>query len=68
MNKFLDGLSDDEVVELASQMKNGIHMSVPVFDGAKEEEIGELFPRPDFRRAGRLRCSTAGREYRSITK
>ena len=43
MNKFLDGLSDDEVVELASQMKNGIHMSVPVFDGAKEEEIGELF-------------------------
>ena len=43
LNKFLDGLSDDEVVELASQMKNGINMSVPVFDGAKEEEIGELF-------------------------
>jgi DNA-directed RNA polymerase subunit beta len=43
MNKFLDGLSDDEVIELASQMKNGIHMSVPVFDGAKEEEISELF-------------------------
>jgi DNA-directed RNA polymerase subunit beta len=43
LNKFLDGLSDDEVVELASQMKNGVSMSVPVFDGAKEEEIGELF-------------------------
>jgi DNA-directed RNA polymerase subunit beta len=39
----LEGLTDDEVLDLASQMKKGIHMSVPVFDGAKEEEIGELF-------------------------
>jgi DNA-directed RNA polymerase subunit beta len=43
LHKFLDALSDDEIAELASQMKNGIHMSVPVFDGAKEGEIGELF-------------------------
>jgi DNA-directed RNA polymerase subunit beta len=43
LNKFLDGLSDDEVVELADQMKSGVHMSVPVFDGAKEDEIRDLF-------------------------
>jgi DNA-directed RNA polymerase subunit beta len=43
MGKFLDGLNDDEVIELAGQMRKGVNMSVPVFDGAKEEEIGELF-------------------------
>jgi DNA-directed RNA polymerase subunit beta len=43
MHKFLDGLSDDEIIELAAQMRKGVNMSVPVFDGAKEEEIGELF-------------------------
>jgi DNA-directed RNA polymerase subunit beta len=43
MNKFLEGLSDDEVIELAGQMRNGVHMSVPVFDGARESEIGDLF-------------------------
>ncbi len=43
LNKFIDGLSDEEVTELASQMKKGVHMSVPVFDGAKEAEIRDLF-------------------------
>jgi len=40
---FLEKLKDDEVAELATKMKEGVHFSVPVFDGPKEEEINELF-------------------------
>ncbi|OPY79736.1 MAG: DNA-directed RNA polymerase subunit beta [Syntrophorhabdus sp. PtaU1.Bin058] len=40
---FIERLSDDEVVLLADQMRDGVHTAVPVFDGAKEEEISELF-------------------------
>jgi len=34
---------DEEIINLASQMREGINVSVPVFDGAKEEEIDKLF-------------------------
>lgn len=40
---FIERLSDDEIALLAEQMRDGIHTAVPVFDGAKEEEISELF-------------------------
>ncbi|MFZ7127816.1 MAG: DNA-directed RNA polymerase subunit beta [Desulfobacterales bacterium] len=40
--KRLTGLSDPEVIELASYYRNGVHMATPVFDGAKEEEIKQL--------------------------
>jgi len=35
----LSELSDDEVMELAANLKNGVPFATPVFDGAKEEEI-----------------------------
>jgi DNA-directed RNA polymerase subunit beta len=35
----IGSLSDEEVVELASNLKNGVPFATPVFDGAKEEEI-----------------------------
>jgi DNA-directed RNA polymerase subunit beta len=35
----LKGLSDDEVLELASNLRNGVPTATPVFDGATEEEI-----------------------------
>ncbi len=38
----IDKLSDAEVVELASNLKNGVPMATPVFDGASEEEIKNL--------------------------
>jgi DNA-directed RNA polymerase subunit beta len=40
---FLEKLSDEEVVDLAGRMRDGVHIAVPVFDGAKEEEIRDLF-------------------------
>ncbi|MFA5522635.1 MAG: DNA-directed RNA polymerase subunit beta [Castellaniella sp.] len=38
----IDELSDDEVLELARNLKDGMPVATPVFDGATEEEIGEL--------------------------
>ena len=36
-------MTDDELIELAEPVKDGVHIAVPVFDGAKEEEISEPF-------------------------
>lgn len=38
----LDSLSDDEVLVLAENLKAGVPMATPVFDGATEEEIKEM--------------------------
>ena len=38
----LDAMSDDEIIELASNLRDGVPMGTPVFDGAREEEIKAL--------------------------
>jgi len=38
----IKSLSDDELIELAGNLKNGVPMGTPVFDGATEEEIKNL--------------------------
>ncbi|MGV2292200.1 DNA-directed RNA polymerase subunit beta [Trinickia sp. YCB016] len=35
----LDGFSDDEIVELAKNLREGVPFATPVFDGATEEEM-----------------------------
>jgi DNA-directed RNA polymerase subunit beta len=35
----LDSLSDEEVIELAKNLKGGVPMATPVFDGVNEEEL-----------------------------
>ncbi len=35
----IDSLSDEELLELADNLKDGVPFATPVFDGAKEEEI-----------------------------
>jgi DNA-directed RNA polymerase subunit beta len=35
----LDSLNDEELLELAGNLKNGVPFATPVFDGASEEEI-----------------------------
>ena len=37
--EHLEDLSDDEVVEMARNLRHGVPFATPVFDGAKEEEI-----------------------------
>src|SRR5690554_4907710 len=38
----LEDLTDDELVEMARNLKDGMPVATPVFDGATEEEIGEI--------------------------
>ena len=42
VNEYLEQATDDEIVELARKLGEGIFVSVPVFDGASEEEIKDL--------------------------
>ena len=44
---YLDEATDDEVLALARKLGNGIFVSVPVFDGASEEEIRELLEKAE---------------------
>ncbi len=43
LNSFIDKLSDEETIELARQLSQGIPMASPVFEGVVEDQIkGEL--------------------------
>jgi len=48
----LDSFSDDEIVELAANLKRGVPMATPVFDGASEEEIRALLKLADLPESG----------------
>ena len=37
--RFIDSLSEDDVVRFADKLRRGVHMSTPVFDGAEEYEV-----------------------------
>ncbi|MFN4132743.1 MAG: DNA-directed RNA polymerase subunit beta, partial [Caldimicrobium sp.] len=37
--QFIEGKSDEEIIELAKAFEGGIPVATPVFSGAKEEEI-----------------------------
>jgi len=42
VEEYVDSLSEENLPVLAEQFGEGIHMSTPVFDGAKEEDIQRL--------------------------
>lgn len=50
----LDSLSDDEVIALAKNLKGGVPMATPVFDGAKEHEIKHLLKLADIPESGQM--------------
>ena len=41
-NKNLDSLNDKEIQELAGNLRNGVPMATPVFDGARESEVKDM--------------------------
>ena len=41
-NQSLDSLNDKEIFELATNLKDGVPMATPVFDGAKESEVKDM--------------------------
>ncbi|MES9858308.1 MAG: DNA-directed RNA polymerase subunit beta [Sedimenticola sp.] len=48
----LDSFSDDEIIELAGNLRGGVPMATPVFDGATEDEIRELLKLADLPTSG----------------
>ncbi len=50
----LKDFSDDDVVELASNLQGGVPMATPVFDGADEEEIKKLLKMADLPESGQM--------------
>src|SRR5690606_31322823 len=50
----LDSLSDGEILELAHNLRGGVPMATPVFDGAKEFEIKEMLRLADLDDSGQF--------------
>ncbi len=48
----LDSFSDDEILELSANLKRGVPMATPVFDGASENEIRQLLKLADLPESG----------------
>jgi len=52
--QLTDGLSDDELLDLARKYGAGVHIATPVFDGAAESEIRDLLVLSDFDETGQV--------------
>jgi DNA-directed RNA polymerase subunit beta len=50
----IDSFSDDEVRRLAQNLRAGVPIATPVFDGAAEKEIKDLFELADMPRSGQF--------------
>ncbi|MEM6640827.1 MAG: DNA-directed RNA polymerase subunit beta, partial [Pseudomonadota bacterium] len=48
----IDSLSDDEVMEMAGNLRGGVPMATPVFDGAHESEIKHMLKLADLPESG----------------
>ena len=54
MNKFLDGLGDEELILLAKRLKRGIPMASPVFEGAGEDQIQNMLEKAGFNKTAQV--------------
>jgi DNA-directed RNA polymerase subunit beta len=50
----IDALTDDEVIELARNLKSGVPFATPVFDGATEAEIKDMLELAGLPRTGQV--------------
>jgi DNA-directed RNA polymerase subunit beta len=53
----LDLLSDSEILELASNLRGGVPMATPVFDGATEDDIKTMLRLADLPESGQTRLT-----------
>jgi DNA-directed RNA polymerase subunit beta len=51
----LDSFTDAEIIELAINLRRGVPMATPVFDGATEEDIKEMLRLADLPESGQTR-------------
>ena len=50
----LKGLSDEEILELANNLRSGVPMATPVFDGAAESEIKDMLSLANIDESGQV--------------
>jgi len=50
----LDSFSDEEIVELATNLIKGVPMATPVFDGAEEDELKAMLRLADLPESGQM--------------
>ena len=50
----LNSLSDDEIIKLAMNLRGGVPLATPVFDGAKESQIKELLELAQYSKTGQV--------------
>ena len=50
----IDSFSDEEVFELARNLKDGVPFATPVFDGATEAEIKDMLELAGLPRSGQV--------------
>jgi len=53
-NEDLDSFSDDELLELARNLRGGVPLATPAFDGAKEAEVKALLRLADMDDSGQV--------------
>ena len=51
----LNDLDDEQTIELGQNLRSGVPMATPVFDGAREEEINELLERAGLDQSGQVK-------------
>ncbi len=51
-SKLVSKMNDDEVIELANNLKEGVPFATPVFDGAKENDITSLLEKSGVNKTG----------------
>jgi DNA-directed RNA polymerase subunit beta len=50
----IDSFSDDEIARLAENLRKGVPVATPVFDGAREEEIKKMLSLADIPESGQI--------------
>jgi DNA-directed RNA polymerase subunit beta len=55
MPEDIDSLTDDQIMELAHNLQNGVPFATPVFDGASEAEIKDMLELAGLPRTGQVR-------------
>jgi len=56
-NEDLDSFSDQEILDLAKNLRGGVPMATPVFDGAKESEIKAMLKLADLPESGQMQLT-----------
>src|SRR5512136_2720147 len=54
MNKFLDTLEDEELMNVANRLKRGVPMASPVFEGASETQVQEMLEKAGMSTTGQV--------------